>query len=331
MPKNSHVKCLLTAALYVIAVCIALHAIALRIAPSASAAQTAPPAGGGKIVGRVVERGTNLPLRAEVAVSAHVTRNLLLRNTQASEAGEFVIDGVGPGKIHLVTKIEGYAAEHQSISLGAGETKRVEFALTKVKLVRGVVRGPGGRPIHGATVKVLYGDAPLARGEIRTTYQWETGDTYSDERGNFVIGVHPERPFVVEASHRDLLDEVSAPVHINADAREARVNLTLQSGIKVAGEVKDASGKAVPGAQVRLMEVGSRRSVPGFTSHNLLGQQMRFTASGADGGFGFEQVGPSRKMLVVVHPGYKPFRQMVELSPSKSSSAPLRVVLTANK
>jgi hypothetical protein len=108
------------------------------------------------------------------------------------------------------------------------------------------------------------------------------------------------------------------------------VSLTLDTGIKVAGEVRDEKGNAVRGAQVRLIEVGNRRAVPGFTSHELLGQQLRFTASGAKGDFSFEQVGPSRKMLVVVHPGYKPFKQMVNLARSKSQS-PVSVVLVAKK
>jgi hypothetical protein len=106
--------------------------------------------------------------------------------------------------------------------------------------------------------------------------------------------------------------------------------LALDTGIKVAGEVRDENGNAVRGAQGRLIEVGNRRSVPGFTSHELLSQQMRLTVSGVNDAFSFEQVGPSRKMLVVVHPGYKPFRQMVELARSKSQS-PVSIVLVAKK
>jgi hypothetical protein len=38
-------------------------------------------------------------------------------------------------------------------------------------------------------VKVLYlADTP-ERGEIRTTYQWETGETLSDAQGSFAIPV----------------------------------------------------------------------------------------------------------------------------------------------
>ncbi len=315
MLKNILIKVLLSAALYA--------SVFTAYSPVAAAQSS----GGGKIVGRVVERGTNLPLPAEVGVSIHVTGNLLLKHAKASEQGEFVIDGLEAGKIHLVTKLDGYAAEHQSLSLSEGEIKRVEFALARVKLLRGIVRGPAGSPVFGASVKVVYVAAPPARGEIRTTYQWETGETYSDQLGNFVIGVHPERAFVVEASHPDFLGDVSAPKRIGAAEREVFVSLSLDNGVSVTGEVRDENGNIVQGAQVRLIEVGSKRVIPGFASHDLLKQQIRYTASAANGTFSFEQVRPTKKMLVVIHPGYRPFKQVVELARSQAQTS-VRVVLT---
>ncbi len=305
----------------------ALCALAFEASPPTAAAQSA---GKGKLVGRIVERGTNQPLPAEVGVSLHAAGSLLMKHAQATDQGEFVIDGLEAGRIHLVTKLDGYAAEHQNISLGEGETRRVEFALTKVKLLRGNVRGPAGKPLYGATVRVIYATDPPARGEIRTTYQWETGETHSDRQGNFIIGVHPERAFVVEATHPDLLGEVSTPKRIGAAEKEASVTMTLDSGVNVAGEVRDESGRTVQGAQVRLIEVGSRRAIPNFTSHELLRQQTRFTASEANGAFSFEQVRPTRKMLVIVHPGYMPYKQLVELARAQKQP-PLRVVLTARR
>lgn len=318
MPKNILTKVLLSAA---------LHAIIFHGGSLAAAAQSS---GSGKIIGRVVERGTNLPLPAEIGVSVHVAGKLFLKHAKASEQGEFVIDGIEAGKIHLVTKLDGYAAEHQSFSLGEGETKQIEFALVRVKLLRGIVRGPAGNPVFGASVKVIYATDPPAPREIRTTYQWETGETYSDQLGNFIIGVHPERAFIVEASHPNFLGDISVPIRIGVAEKEAFVSLSLESGISVAGEVRDESGNTVQGAQVRLIEVGSKRAIPGFTSHELLKQQIRYTVSEANGTFSFEQVRPTKKMLVVIHPGYRPFKQAVELAPSQAQT-PVRIVLMVKK
>lgn len=321
MHKNILTKALSTAA---------LSTLAFFVFPSVAAAQTAQPARGGKLVGRIVERSTNLPLPAEVGVTVHSTGRMVLKHAAASAQGEFVIDGLEAGKIHLVTKLDGYAAEHQNVALGEGETKYVEFFLVKVKLVRGVISGPNGKPLPGASVKVLYSAPPPARGEVRTSYQWETGETLSDKLGNYVIAVNPETDFVLEVSHPALMGAVSPPKRIKAAEREALVSLSLDRGITVAGEVRDEAGNVVPGAQVRLFEVGSKQSVPGFTSHELLKQNMRFTASGPDGAFKFAQARASKKMLVVVHPGYKPFKQVVDLTPAQAQ-APLKVVLSAKQ
>ncbi|HEX8068728.1 MAG TPA: carboxypeptidase regulatory-like domain-containing protein [Pyrinomonadaceae bacterium] len=319
MRQNMLTKALATAAFL---------ALAFFVWHTRAAAQTPPPpAPTGKLVGKIFEQGTNRPLPAEVGVTVAGARRMLLQHAAASPQGEFVLDGLEAGKLHVVTKLDGYAAEHQNVSLAAGETKYVEFFLSKVKLVRGTVRGPGGKPVIGANVKVIYATPAPARGEVRTTYQWESGETLSDKAGNYVVGVHPDADFVVEASHPGLSVALSAPKRIKANDKEAAVHLLLDSGVNVAGEVKDEAGHAVPGAQVRLIEVGGRRAVPGFVSPELLQQQARFTASGADGAFSFDEVAPSKKMLVVVHPGYKPYKQLVDLS----ARAPLRVVLSAKQ
>ena len=132
------------------------------------------------------------------------------------------------------------------------------------------------------------------------------------------------------SKHPNFLGDISVPIRIGVAEKEAFVSLSLESGISVAGEVRDESGNTVQGAQVRLIEVGSKCAIPGFTSHELLKQQIRYTVSEANGTFSFEQVRPTKKMLVVIHPGYKPFKQMVELAPSQAQT-PVRIVLMVKK
>jgi hypothetical protein len=85
--------------------------------------------------------------------------------------------------------------------------------------------------------------------------------------------------------------------------------------------VKDKEGNAIQGAQVRLIETGARRDVPGFVSHDLLEQQLRLSSTGADGAFRFDQVSPTTKTVMIIHPGYKPFRQAVNVTSNKAQSA----------
>ncbi|HEV2853673.1 MAG TPA: carboxypeptidase regulatory-like domain-containing protein [Thermoanaerobaculia bacterium] len=183
----------------------------------------------GKIAGRLVDRGTGKPLAGEVAASFISKGKIIFTHARTSERGDFVIDGIEAGQAYLTTKLEGYAVEHQSVSLRPGETKSVELSLVQPRSVRGTVRDSEGRPLSGALVKVIQPLGTPARGEIRTTYQWETGETYSDERGNFAIPVHPGKSFVVEASHSGFAVATSAPRQVEAQEKEAVVDLKLET------------------------------------------------------------------------------------------------------
>lgn len=158
------------------------------------------------------------------------------------------------------------------------------------------------------------------------TYQWETGEAKSDAQGSFVLDVHPDKELVVEASHPDYLRAFSAPRQMKALGKEPAINLVLETGVDLSGMVKDANGNPIQGAEVRLVETGARRDLSGFVAPALLEQQLRLSSSGADGAFQFDHVSPATKMVVILHPGYKPFRQTVDVRPNKAQS-PFRAVL----
>jgi len=301
-----------------------LFATTLAAVPTSAAAQTSS-APGGKIIGRLLDRSTRAPLAGEVGVSYVSEGKIIFAHAKATKGGRFVINGVNAGKVYLTTKLDGYAVEHQRLFLRSGETKTLELFLIKPAPLRGTVRNPAGLPLAGATVRVLYPVDTPEPGEIRTTYQWETGETSSDAQGSFVIPVHPEKPFIVEASHPDFLSAVSAPRQMKALGNGEAISLALESGVTLSGILKDENGNAIQGAQVRLIETGARRAVPGFVSHALLEQQLRLASTGATGAFRFDKVSPTAKMVVIVHPGYKPFRRAVNLTGNKA--LPFRVML----
>ena len=312
------------AKIYTSGLLLAAILFALAAAGYSSAAAQGPAKG--KVSGRVVEQGTNRPLQAEVALSLNGGGMMHFRHARTDERGEFVFEDVEPGHVHLVTKLDGYTAEHQNFSLGRGEAREVAFQLTTVKRVRGVVLGPGGNPIVGANVRVIYASQAPARGEIRTTYQWEAGEVLTDRAGRFVVSVHPGKSFVVEAAHPRHLPALSSEMRVAPAENETSVSLTLGRGVGVTGEVRDEEGNVVPGARVSLVEVGRPYDPQGFNSHEMLKRQRRRAESDAQGAFKFEQVQPTRKMLVVQHPGYKPYRENLDLSADEESFT-FRVVL----
>lgn len=296
MSKNLSIKTLLVSLGF-------LLCLTMQPAFAANPARPAEPAGTGKITGRLLDRETRKPLAGEVGAAYVVDGRIIFTHATASKDGRFVLDNLGAEEVYLTTKLEGYAVEHRSVSLRPGQTKSVDLSLVRPALLRGTVRNPEGLPVAGATVKVFYPMETPAAGRIRTTYQWETGEALSDAQGGFMLAVHPDRPFVVEASHSDFLTAVSAPREVKVtEKREAVVALTLEKGVTLSGVLRGADGKAIAGAQVRLIEAGARRAIPGFLSHSLLEQQLRIAPSGADGAFRFEKVSPTAKMVVVHHP-----------------------------
>ena len=308
---------------------ISLAAVLSTLALAAAPAITAAPSSallGGKIAGRLIDRNTREPLAGEVGLSFVSQGKIVFQHVQATKTGEFAFDGVEADQVHLTTKLDGYAAEHQTVSLRPAGTTSVEFSLIKPRLLHGIVRDSAGRPLRGATVRALYDTPALKRGEILTSYQWEAGETLTDAQGGFQIPVHPDQPIVVEASYPDFLKAFSAPRPVKALEKERAVNLVLESGVTLAGTVKDGAGNPIQGAQVRLIDAGPRRDIPGFVSHSLLEQRFRMAASGADGTFRFDRVSPTAKTVVIVHPGYKPLRQAANLTSNKAQS-PFTAVL----
>jgi hypothetical protein len=308
-------------------VLLALGLPLLLFSISFSPAEANQSVSGSRIIGTLIESGTNRPIVGEVGETTLDNERLRLKHSRASIQGEFVIYEIESGQFRLVSKADGYAVEHRDISVDQGATVRVDFQLKPVKKLRGVVRGPNGDLISGAIVNVRYPSEPPPQGDVVTTYQWESGEIVTGPLGTFEIDVHPDKEFIVEASHPDFVGDVSRPVTIPADRTEISTSLTLRNGSDLTGEVKNAAGVPVPGAQIRLIGINARSASPRFISAETLSQRIKYTKSGIDGAFAFRQIAKGRKILVVIRPGYRPFKQMIDVG-SINSSSNVSVVLT---
>ncbi|MCI0524976.1 MAG: carboxypeptidase-like regulatory domain-containing protein [Acidobacteria bacterium] len=267
---------------------------------------------GGKIVGRVIERDSDQLLAAEIGLAIRGRRGVTMKHTRASDQGQFEIAGLPAGEMYLTTKLEGYAVEHQSIFLNVGETREIEFRLIKAGTVRGTVLDSAGNPIENAQLSVIYADESTARGAIAATYQWEMGEVRSDATGAFAIQVHPEKEFIVEASHPAFVGEVSSPMRFSPMASRAAIKISLDRGVSFEGEVRDENGAPIQGAQVQLLETEERPELQRFASIEALKRRARTTVSGADGKFRFDQVNPAAKSLLITHPKYQPVKRTME-------------------
>lgn len=285
---------------------------------------------GGRVVGRVIDRDTGLALAAELGLVIRNRRGVTLKHVRAGKHGEFEISDGPDGNAHLTTKLAGYAVEHESITLDSDETVRVEFRLFKAKTVRCVIVDPAGRALEGAEVRVIYASEDGARDSVVTTYQWEMGGAKSDEQGGFTLEVHPEKEFVIEATHPSYVGEVSNPKRIDPIESSVSLRLSLRAGVRVMGEARNEHGELLSGAHVSLIEVEERPELRRFTSAERLRQLAMQTISDQDGRFRFDQVSPARKTLIITHPRYQPTRQTLDFTGARES-LPMRVTLSVKR
>jgi Carboxypeptidase regulatory-like domain len=281
--------------------------------------------GGGKIIGKVIERESFQTLSAEISVAGRDDRNLYLRHAKASEDGLFEIADLPAGELHLTSKIDGYATDHLNVSLSKGETRYVEFYLTKGKTVRGVVLDQSNTPIAGARINVDYVRDATAESAVVARYQWEMGDTVTDQLGRYEIrNLHPEQEFIIEATHPKYPSVISAPSRFNPQEAELSLNLSISRGVGVIGIVRDAERNILKGARVMIFDVKS--DSPQLSQSQSAMDGRTHTSSDEAGAFNFEQIRPMKKMLVVVHPGYQPYRQIIDLT-GRQTQLSLDVVL----
>lgn len=286
---------------------------------------------GAKIVGRVIERNSGQYLAAEIGLAIRGRRGVTMKHISVSDQGQFEIAGLPAGEMYLTTKLGGYAVEHQSFSLGVGETREIEFRLIKAGTMRGTVHDSAGNPIENAQLSLIYADESTARGAIAATYQWELGEVRSDANGAFTVEVHPEKEFIVEASHPAFLGEVSSPMRFSPMASRAAVKLSLEKGASFEGEVRDENGAPIQGAQVQLLETDERPELQRFASIELLKRRARTTVSGADGKFRFDQVSLAAKSLLITHPKYQPVRRAVDPGLDRELAPALMTPKTRNE
>jgi Carboxypeptidase regulatory-like domain len=284
--------------------------------------------GGGKIVGKVIERESLQTLAAEISIAGRDNRNLYLRHTKASEDGLFEIADLPAGELHLTTKLAGYATDHLNVSLSNGETRYVEFYLTKGKTIRGVIYDQSNTPIAGARVNVAYVREATGLSAVTASYQWEKADTITDQLGRYEIGdLHPEEEFIIEAIHPKFPSVVSAPVRFNPQDRELSLNLSVSKGVAVIGSVRDADGNILKGSRVMLFDAGKS---PQLSRPESTTDGSTHTLSDETGTFSFEQVKAMKKMLVVLHPGYHPYRQIIDLT-GRQTQLSIEVILQSRK
>lgn len=213
-----------------------------------------------------------------------------------SETGAFLLTGLHDGKWKMVVEAEGYSP---SLPLEfetpiAKDAPELVIRLERAAVVKGVVRGPDGAPVAGATVSLDDGNPQWMRALSRA----RPPEARSDETGAFVLdGLRPGSIAIV-AQHDDHARSVASPLELAAGQVVEGVALVLLRGGRITGEVFH-DGKPAVNMLVQITETKrfAQRSTttdakglfdvahvdPG--SYQVVAMPLRGPAAGDDGEF----------------------------------------------
>jgi large repetitive protein len=219
---------------------------------------------------------------------ATVTAGTKSETTDAT--GHFVLAGLDPGPYDVTAATTRLGTRSQSVVLAHGATVELRLVVTPSSLA-GIVVDERGAPVEDASVTAKGNDAHgfnLAR---------------TDEHGHFDLGGLPPGDYEVAVDRRDRAgpDDV-VPIHASPDARNLRLVAPALGTVK--GRIV-LDGKAVAYYGVSIIAAGE---APSMFDHAT-------TVRDPDGRFAMRNVGPGKRDLVVLGPGFTRLVVHLQLAP----------------
>jgi protocatechuate 3,4-dioxygenase beta subunit len=263
---------------------------------------------GGRISGRVVEKGSGKPIQtfqAGITTSRGGGGMVMMAPPQlrnfTSDDGSFTLDSVPAGAMVVVASAPGYASTRLNLNVEEGkEITGVELQLeTGVKLV-GRVTGPNGSPLSDVEVRVI----PSPTGSYATRGSMDMS-TATDANGEYSFDGLEAGEESVSFSH----PKYSATrKSVTLKGRETRLDAQMTTGGRVAGTVVTESGAPVADAQVEA------QSSSGY----------EVARTNANGAFEFDSVAPGRYRFTANKIG---LAEGVLTDVDVTSGAPVRIVM----
>ncbi|MEM9803207.1 MAG: sigma-70 family RNA polymerase sigma factor [Planctomycetota bacterium] len=211
-------------------------------------------ADGGVVVGRILDpsgeplAGADVFLDAFSRLDGERVDAPHLR-TRTGPDGRYRFDSVRPGRPDLLVRTTGFAATRAQVDVVAGATSALDVTVESGARVEGIIRDPDGAPVEGALVhgaRRRWNDLPDSRFAVATR---------TDELGRYALdGVRRGAVWLtVDAGdagfHQELLAERVEAL--------ARVDVVLERGAEIAGQVVDGDGQPVPGIVVECVAEGT--------------------------------------------------------------------------
>lgn len=244
---------------------------------------------GGRVQGRVVEKGSSKPIasfQAGISTSRGGGGFVMMAPPQlksfTNEDGSFVLENVPPGATNVVAQAPGYSGGRVNVDVEEGKTVSdlvIELD-TGVKLT-GKVTGPNGAALSDATVQIQ----PSPTGQFARSGSMRRAVT--DANGEFTLDSLDPGEETFEISHPKYL---ATSKTVTLKGREMRMDVQLSGGQRVTGVVVTDSGMPVAEAEVEA-----------FTASGGGTDRVRTNASGQ---FEFQSLGTGRYRFTAAKSGY---------------------------
>lgn len=244
---------------------------------------------GGRVTGRVIEKGTNKAItsfQAGVSTSRSGGMMVMMGPPQlksfTSEDGSFTLENVPAGAMNVVASAPGFANGRSNVDVEEGKTTSdvvIELE-TGVRLV-GKVTGPNGAALSEAAVEVR----PSPTGSFARGGGMRRAMT--DANGEFSLESLDPGEETFEISHPKY---VATSKTITLKGREMRMDVQLSGGQRVTGTVVTDSGMPVADAEVSA-----------FTAAGMSGDNARTNSSGQ---FEFGSLSAARYRFTASKTGY---------------------------
>ena len=209
--------------------------------------------------------------------------------------GRFLIEDVEPGILRVIAHAKSYQqAVLSGLELTAGAEREIEIVLEAGAVVEGRVTTADGVPVAAASVSVAPRREPGGGNSFVVTSADSGGTT--DAEGHYRVdgvAVGPASITVFYGERQRLMEAIEVRPGGNV------VDLVLERGFEVAGQVVSADGDPVGGAVLILMETPQ----PGFPG-SFGGRLPSQAVSGADGTFTLTDVAAGSYRVTASREGF---------------------------
>jgi RNA polymerase sigma-70 factor (ECF subfamily) len=178
-------------------------------------------------------------------------RSMLVWRADTDDNGEAALAGLGPGWHPLRVEAAGFAPAAQMVTIDAGgASQRVSILLESGVAVDGRVLDPEGAPVANARVWARSTSEPFP------VVDPMLDAITTDHSGRWRVPALAAGTYQFVAEHPDFAQTATGPVIVGTTPPSTPIELRLEGGGLLTGQVRDDDGNPVGGANVRAAALG---------------------------------------------------------------------------